>query len=221
MTEEEIMKTPETVHIHPDPPYGATDSQRQKLRKLADEILEWDHNVVVTTDDLSLWLHDALRVIAEEDLSDTAKVAADVGNVRDGYTEALLKRLVETGVDPKTLVVKSQMKDGVYKTWVDQQESVSDTYKSPAPQPLNAPPPDDMPCYVWGDRWQRGGHLCFGAFVREWEHWQPAFVPLDAEPGHMFVLWDDGSVTRYPAGNKSKPYGDIVYCYTVPPKEES
>ena len=174
--------------------------------------------MVVTTDDLSLWLHDALRIIAEEDLSDTAKVAADVGNARDGYTEALLKRLVETGVDPKTLVVKSQIQGTVYRTWVEQEDPVSDAYKSPAPQSLNAPPPKGMPIYVWNAAFTRGERVTVNEYdPADWIHWWPCFVPLDAEPGSVWALYTDGAVAHY---KSPVQIGDgHVYIYTVTPKE--
>ena len=187
-----------------------TDTQRQKLRGLSKLIGEWPR--IISAAEVAEALYDALRVIAEEDLSDTAKVAADIGNARDGYTEALLKRLVETGVDPKTLVVKSQMKDGVYKTWVEQEEPVSDADELPAP--LNAPPPDDMPCYASDHNIKPW--LVYGHQTDAWRWWQPCFVPLDATPGSAWVLWDEGTVSHFDERWDWMDEDDtIAYLYTV------
>ena len=62
------------------------------------------------------------------------------------------------------------------------------------PEPLNAPPPDDMPCWVWDYPTERGRVVWLGCDVDECDHWQPCFVPLDAKPGSVWFLWKNGSV---------------------------
>ena len=86
------------------------------------------------------------------------------------------------------------------------------------PEPLNAPPPDDMPCWVWDYPTERGQEVWLGCDVAECDHWQPCFVPLDAKPGSVWILWKEGPVScenpGYQPDDDDRAYSR--YIYTVP-----
>jgi hypothetical protein len=260
-----------------------TDTQRQKLRKLTDELGELT-STKVSAVTLSYMIYEALCIIAEEE-------TPNLGAASMTLTDAMLKRMVETGIDPKTIVIKSQMKDGVYRTWVEQEEpehigtvklgkprpleppTADDdgwipwhggecpvdgrtpvevrwrngeqrtgkraddfgwydlygpdsivAYRIVKPAPLNPPPPDDMPCYVWEKSLYRGSVMTLGAHVKTWANWWPCFVPLDAPAGSVWALRECGEVQRFPPGTSAQSVFDheypVQYVFTVPPKEE-
>ena len=88
-------------------------------------------------------------------------------------------------------------------------------------QPVN-PPPDDLPVWYWEKPDERG--MCVARYEQlgPYHHWWPVFVPLDAEPGSVWVLWDDGNVTHSNMGlDLSEGTLDPSRHTFVVPKEEA
>ena len=84
---------------------------------------------------------------------------------------------------------------------------------------LNPPPPAGLPCWAWESNGSRYLWEAHGG-QPTWHRWQPCFVPLDAEPGSVWVLWYDSEVSHMPAATVSDrvPYDRVQYryIYTVP-----
>jgi hypothetical protein len=89
------------------------------------------------------------------------------------------------------------------------------------PESINPPPPDDLPCWAWEEDtrppWDEMD-LVPGIAHTEYRHWWPCFVPLDAKPREVWVLYKDGCVSLVDSLDNLDRYdrGNCRYVFTVP-----
>ena len=137
-----------------------------------------------------------------------------------------IDELEEAKAEGERMTEKERIVWKALRTWfVDEQTSASVVAEAidyllaeepDKPAPLNAPPPDDMPCWVWESNGSRYLWKAHGG-QPTWHRWQPCFVPLGAAPGSVWILWEDGPVSSMDFGYQPDAYDreNSRYIYTV------